>query len=75
MARSMMKDSASSQFFICYSDHCRALDGDYAAFGKVTEGMEVVDDFLKQPRRFNSMGEMASPVEPIRIKTMQVIEE
>lgn len=42
MARSMMPDSAGSQFFIM---HKRAphLDGEYAAFGKVIEGMEVVD--------------------------------
>lgn len=75
MARSMMKDSASSQFFICYSDRCSFLDGEYAAFGKVTEGMEVVDSFLDIPRRPNSMGEMASPVVPVRISEMTVIEE
>lgn len=42
MARSMMPDSAGSQFFIMhkYSPH---LDGDYAAFGKVIDGMDVVD--------------------------------
>ena len=42
MARSMDPDSASSQFFICYAD-CSFLDGQYAAFGKVIEGMEVVN--------------------------------
>ena len=42
MARTMVKDSAGSQFFIMHqtSPH---LDGEYAAFGKVTEGMDVVD--------------------------------
>lgn len=43
MARSAMKNSASSQFFIMHAD-CRQLDGDYAAFGKVVSGMEVVDE-------------------------------
>ncbi len=43
MARSMMKDSASSQFFIMHKD-APHLDGSYAAFGKVVEGMEVVDE-------------------------------
>ena len=42
MARSQDNDSASSQFFICYAD-CSFLDGSYAAFGEVTEGMDVVD--------------------------------
>ena len=42
MARSMMPNSASSQFFICFED-APHLDGAYAAFGQVTEGMEVVD--------------------------------
>jgi peptidyl-prolyl cis-trans isomerase B (cyclophilin B) len=42
MARSMMPDSAGSQFFIMHktSPH---LDGEYAAFGKVTEGLDIVD--------------------------------
>ncbi len=42
MARSQHPDSASSQFFICHDD-ARFLDGQYAAFGRVVEGMEVVD--------------------------------
>ena len=42
MARSMMPNSAGSQFFIMHAD-APHLDGDYAAFGKVTEGMDVVD--------------------------------
>ena len=42
MARSQMPDSASSQFFIVHEDSTY-LDGEYAAFGCVTEGMDVVD--------------------------------
>ena len=42
MARTQVKDSASSQFFIMHQDSPH-LDGQYAAFGKVTEGMDVVD--------------------------------
>lgn len=42
MARSQKKDSASSQFFICHQDS-EYLDGQYAAFGYVYEGMDVVD--------------------------------
>ncbi|MCM1363738.1 MAG: peptidylprolyl isomerase [Faecalibacterium sp.] len=70
MARSAQNDSASSQFFICYTDSCVALDGSYAAFGKVIKGMEVVDDFCKNEMTYNSMGEKASPVEPIYIDSM-----
>ena len=43
MARSMNPDSAGSQFFIMHAD-APYLDGQYAAFGKVTEGMEIVDN-------------------------------
>ena len=46
MARSMMKDSASSQFFIMHQD-APHLDGDYAAFGKIVEGMDVVDEIAE----------------------------
>ena len=42
MARSMMYNSESSQFFICHAD-AYFLDGQYAAFGKVVEGIETVD--------------------------------
>ena len=43
MARTMAPNSAGSQFFIMHAD-APHLDGDYAAFGKVTEGLEVVDE-------------------------------
>ena len=72
MARSAQNDSASSQFFICYDDRCAQLDGSYAAFGKVIEGMENVDALCDVPRTFSMSGEMASPVEPVVIRTMIV---
>ena len=58
MARSMMPNSAGSQFFIMHkkSPH---LDGDYAAFGKVTEGLDVVDEIVNVERDYNDM-----PLEP-----------
>jgi len=43
MARSSDPDSAGSQFYICYAAHPH-LDGQYTVFGKVTEGMDVVDN-------------------------------
>lgn len=75
MARSQNPDSASSQFFICYDDSCTFLDGNYAAFGKVTEGMEVVDDFLDVPRSLGSDGDISSPDSPIKIKEAVMIED
>lgn len=49
MARSQNNDSAGSQFFIMVAD-TPSLDGDYAAFGKVTSGMDVVDQIVKVER-------------------------
>lgn len=74
MARSKDPDSASSQFFICYDDVSSMLDGKYAAFGEVTEGMEVVDEFLKCERKLNASGEVATPVYPITINKAVMLE-
>jgi len=71
MARSSFADSASSQFFICYED-CTYLDGQYASFGKVTKGMNAVEAFLKTERTANVMGELATPVTPIKIVSATV---
>jgi len=69
MARSQMPDSASSQFFICHAD-AKFLDGQYAAFGKVTEGIEVVDEIADIPT-----DHMDRPMIPQTIKTITLIEE
>ena len=53
MARSQMPDSASSQFYIALED-LPSLDGDYAVFGKVVEGMDVVDK-IKQGDRIGTV--------------------
>ncbi|MBP5379393.1 MAG: peptidylprolyl isomerase [Ruminococcus sp.] len=75
MARSMDYDSASSQFFICYTgNYASSLDGQYAAFANVTEGMEVVDDFMKVERDLNSMGELATPKTPIVMEKVEMID-
>ena len=52
MARSMMPDSAGSQFFIMHED-APHLDGQYAAFGKVIDGMEVVDEIAEVATDYN----------------------
>ena len=48
MARSNEPNSASSQFFICNADASASLDGSYAAFGYVVEGMSVIDEITDQ---------------------------
>ncbi len=66
MARSMMPDSAGSQFFIMHktSPH---LDGAYAAFGKVTEGMDVVNAIAETATDYSDR-----PLEPKVMKTVTV---
>lgn len=75
MARSNDMNSASSQFFICYSgNHKASLDGKYAAFGKVIDGMETIDNFLNDELGYNAAeGAYSRPLEPIVIKTAEVI--
>ena len=72
MARTNVMDSASTQFFICY-DTAAFLDGNYAAFGRVIEGMETVDNFLKIERVYAGEKQPSKPVTPIVIKTAEVV--
>ena len=74
MARTNVKDSASSQFFICHAA-ATFLDGDYAAFGKVTEGFDVLDAVADVPVTYGMSGEKTSPLTPVVIKSVTVIEE
>lgn len=66
MARSMNPDSAGSQFFIMHKD-APYLDGQYAAFGKVIEGIEVVDSVASVKTDYND-----KPLEPVVIEIMSV---
>lgn len=66
MARSMMKDSAGSQFFIMHKD-APHLDGDYAAFGKVVEGIETVDEIAAA-----KTGAANRPVEEQKMKRVYI---
>ena len=68
MARSQDPNSASSQFFIMHEDGT-FLDGQYAAFGHVTEGMDVVDAIASV--RTNAMDR---PLEDQRIKTVRIVD-
>ena len=69
MARSQAFDSAGSQFFICDADD-RFLDGQYAAFGKVVEGMEIVDRIAK-----TKTDRRDRPVTPVRIFKAELVGE
>lgn len=75
MARSSDMNSASSQFFICYTDDCTFLDGQYAAFGEVTQGMDVVDSFLQVERVMGSDGAISSPTTPIVMEEVTMISD
>ena len=66
MARSMAPDSAGSQFFIMTSDSPH-LDGQYAAFGKVLEGMDVAEDIVNTPRDRSD-----KPLEPQEMASIRV---
>ena len=66
MARSSLPDSASSQFFIVLSDSAKtSLDGQYAAFGKVVSGMDIVDKIAQIEVADQSSGFIAKENQPI----------
>jgi len=68
MARSMMPDSAGSQFFIMHED-APHLDGQYAAFGKVIEGIEVVDEIAEVSTDYSD-----KPIEPQVMKSVTIVD-
>lgn len=72
MARAQQYDSASSQFFIVQADSTY-LDGQYAAFGMVTDGMDVVDDIASERTgSVTSSGMENVPVNPIVIESITI---
>ena len=68
MARSMMPNSAGSQFFIMHAD-APHLDGNYAAFGHVVSGMDVVDEIASV-----ETNRQDKPLKPVVMKTVRVVE-
>lgn len=72
MARAQDPDSASSQFFIMHADY-PSLDGQYAAFGKVTEGMEIVDKICEDTPVTDSNGTVESANQPT-IESIKVVD-
>ena len=71
MARSAKYDSASCQFFIVHQDARDHLDGDYACFGYVTEGMEIVDKICAEATPMDNNGLIMVEQRP-RIQTIKV---
>ena len=71
MARSEKYDSASCQFFIVHEDASQHLDGDYACFGYVTEGMEIVDKICTEATPMDRNGLIMVEQRP-HIQTIKV---
>ena len=70
MARSMHPDSAGSQFFIMVHD-APHLDGQYAAFGKITEGLEAADTIVNTPRDFSDKPKKKQAMKQIRVEDVE----
>lgn len=73
MARARNKNSASCQFFIMVCDETR-LDGDYAEFGKVTKGMDIIDSIMTTVKNSDPNGMLSSDKQPI-IERIEMLEE
>ena len=71
MARSMNPNSAGSQFFIMHED-APHLDGQYAAFGKVIEGIEVVDEICKVRTDYNDRPRINQTMNKVTVDTFGV---
>ena len=72
MARAQAPDSASSQFFICHADST-FLDGQYACFGYVTDGMDVVDAVCEAAQPTDDNGTISADQQPV-ITAIRVID-
>ena len=71
MARSMMPDSAGSQFFVMHKDSPH-LDGQYAGFGKVIEGMGVVDKIAETKTNFQDKPKQDQVMKSVTVETFGV---
>ena len=67
MARARDYDSAGSQFFIMHADY-PYLDGDYAAFGKLIEGIEVVDEIASVKTDYNDRPLVEQQIEVMTVQ-------
>ena len=74
MARTMVPDSASSQFFVMHKDSPH-LDRQYAAFGKLTDGYDVLDKIASVETGNYGWYMQDVPCEPVVIETIEVVKE
>ncbi|MBR5314870.1 MAG: peptidylprolyl isomerase [Clostridia bacterium] len=72
MARSSSYNSASTQFFIMHQDYT-SLDGQYAAFGRVTKGIEIVDEICETAVVVDNNGSVPEGYRPV-IKEIRIVE-
>lgn len=71
MARTMVPDSAGSQFFVMVAD-APHLDGEYASFGKVIEGIEVADQIVSTRRDWNDKPRQPQVMKKVTVETFGV---
>jgi len=74
MARAQDPNSAGSQFFVVHGPHDKVgfLDGQYTVFGKVEEGLEVLDEIASMPCEFDPGGEQSVPTERVEIQRVEL---
>jgi peptidyl-prolyl cis-trans isomerase B (cyclophilin B) len=72
MARSQDPDSAGSQFFICLAD-AKFLDGKYTAFGKLTNGDDVLEAIGNTPTAVGGGGEKSRPTSRVGVESIRIV--
>jgi peptidyl-prolyl cis-trans isomerase B (cyclophilin B) len=72
MARARDPNSAGSQFFIVHGDHAAFLDGQYTVFGKVEDGLDVLDAIASIDCDFGHSGERSTPKERVEIRRIEL---
>ncbi len=72
MARSAHPDSAGSQFFICHGD-AKFLDRQYAAFGQLIKGDEVLEQLANVPVKGSFGGEKSTPIDRVALESVKIV--
>lgn len=72
MARAQDPNSAGSQFFIVHGEHAEFLDGQYTVFGRVEQGLDVLDEIAAVDTEFGAGGERSVPKQRIEIQRIDI---